>query len=64
MGPQPVVTGISPKEAAAGMKLTIRGKRLCCINATQNTDKLNITGENLGVSHQDILGVLVHGELL
>ena len=28
MGPPPVVTGISPKEATAGMKITIRGENL------------------------------------
>ena len=42
MGPPPIVTGISPKEASAGMKITIRG-------------------ENLGVSPEDLLGVLVLG---
>ena len=42
MGPPPTVTGISPKEATAGMKITIRG-------------------ENLGVSPEDLLGVLVLG---
>ena len=42
MGPPPVVTGISPKEATAGTRITIRG-------------------ENLGVSHNDILGVLILG---
>ena len=42
MGPPPTVTGISPKEASAGMKITIRG-------------------ENLGVSPEDLLGVLILG---
>ena len=28
MGPPPVVTGISPKEATAGTKITIRGENL------------------------------------
>lgn len=42
MGPPPVVTGISPKEATAGMKLTIRG-------------------EDLGVSPQDLIGILIAG---
>ena len=28
MGPPPVVTGISPKEATAGTRITIRGENL------------------------------------
>ncbi len=43
MGPPPVVTGISPKEATAGTKLTIRGERVkSSRNYPTNTTSVNL----------------------
>ncbi len=74
MGPPPVVTGLSPKEATAGMKVTIRGKEnknymvIPKLSAKALNSTIHFTtccfpfpGENLGVSQQDLLGVLIHG---
>ena len=52
MGPPPVVTGISPKEATAGIKITIRGENL-------GTTPNDVIGVNiLGKNHVKILHFL------
>ena len=62
MGPPPVVTGISPKEASAGTKITIRGEKYSPILPPKHPFNCSFPkGENLGVSPNDLIGILISG---